>query len=612
MSVISENNLAERTRKMVESNTRQTLENLSVSTEDQILQHPPSIHPSKYIPNIVDKYDIKITYLAPTKFQRRKVVKKCSELGIDVHHVRSEKEKCESYNGNYGEVYSKYIRDKIEDNLISLGALHATGDLKCQLNGECPFTSTKDEIDLPEKEVLVGDPVIAYMDDVCENRRIFIDGVTGDEFISKIDKPTKELEAYFQDHTPFSSYTDFIRNRNRKTLLEKQLRQKFDASERDPNRVLNGEHPLAPLIFFGLQHTVELNNGWETTYKLVSREVGENEKAHFPANRYKNGVEIWSGLQLDYRRHRVVRDPGTEPTDDTIYLLDIPDFSSSKGLIGLDIDPVKRVWDICYGTNFQIERVLNTDETKEFLQDVMNVSVIQTADSLKPYDGTNVTPGRDASLTLWAEAEYGQKPIVVTTKNAIEDFYREKQPELLEKDVESYRQYRKGHRLIDLDEPVIIANGAPRPRNEEFQMLGAFQGESVPGDSDSNNSFGEIGNEIRHQFMHSRVGRAVTNFEGRGATIILNTTAHPDWLPDPKIPSSDPMNILPDNASAKRKIVRTLRDQDSPMTINGIVEKADVAETSARNAVDELKNEGWIIIEKEGGPPFRHQWVIES
>jgi hypothetical protein len=221
-----------------------------------------------------------------------------------------------------------------------------------------------------------------------------------------------------------------------------------------------------------------------------------------------------------------------------------------------------------------------------------------------------VTPGRDASIAIWATAEFGKAPIVVSTKNAL-GRYRSKQPDLLTTDAKKDIQYRRGGSVITNNAPVVILNGSPRPPNEEFQLWGALAGKSVPDSPNQQGSFGQNGDEIRRQFCESRVGKWATRFDSRNGVVILNTTAVPEWLQDSQLVTGEsPTNVLPDNGNGQRAVARYLRENSGTwVTMNGIQTGAGVSENTVRRARDSFINQEWVAKHAtEGRKPNEYSW----
>lgn len=587
------------------SDTKSLLTEAIKKNGDFLIQPPPTIHPERFLPEIVANHDVTVTYLTLSRSRRERMVRRCTQRGLSVQHITSNKEACESYNGTHGEEYADRIKTLYEDQNTSLGHLHETGDLRCQPG--CPFTS-KSSHKQQQSDMFVGPPVIAYMDMVRDDRTVIVQGITGDEYVTTIESPAKQLSSYLTNETKFSGYSEFIQRRG--LALENYTRCLLRPDRLDIERAVEAEgHVLAPLATFGISNMEELNNDWETTYYY--RRFGDYGR---PMNRYSGPVDRWAVANCDYDRHRVVRNPGKQPEGDTLHVLRVPEFSTTNGVVGLDVAPNMEMWRTSYSENLTRRRVFEPRQTSSFLRKTMDISIVQTADSYKPYDGRAVTPGRDVSVTLWANAEFGSKPILISTKNALTEIYPDKVPELLDRDVSAPRQYRGDDRPIAQQSPVIVAHGAPRPPNSVFQMWGAFRGESVPATSNSNNSFGEVGDKIRRQLMHSRVGQAVANLgeNGRGATIVLNTTAVPRWLRPTSSSNIDPTTILPENAHAKRKVARYLRacaHNGESATIDEVVDKEGVSESTVRDAMDIFTTEDWVTKHSTGRFPTEYEWV---
>jgi hypothetical protein len=163
---------------------------------------------------------------------------------------------------------------------------------------------------------------------------------------------------------------------------------------------------------------------------------------------------------------------------------------------------------------------------------------------------------------------------------------------------------------------VITVNGSPRPQNQECQRWGALIGKAVSDPNPKQNqSFGKVGKEILYQFSEARVAKLATRFTGNGATVVLNTTAAPDWLRSGRLVTSvSPTNIFDGGANAQRNVARYLREQGTSgnsMTVNKIATETGVSVTSVRKARDTLVSEGWVQKnEKQGRQPDEYLWVV--
>ena len=578
--------------------------------ENVLVQPAPTVHPERLIPELVDAHDLRSVYTAPTKRQLARIEQRFNDYGVPTQRVRSQYDLCDSYSGAHGDDVEQRVKAHIKEG-ATLGNLHEDGGLPCQPG--CPFGGRK-----PPKyteQVILANPRHIHMDRILEGRHVFTCSLRGDAYITTIDNPPKALDSYIAGNTDFTGYRDLIRNRDTgrppfPPFVSKYPFNSFEPS--DPDKEFGYDidkdgHHLAPLAVFGLLHSEELPNGWETSYHRRKSDLGSPT----PTYQVNHGPNPFEVVGLDYQRHRVVRKPGESPKDDTLYVLKVPDYSKANSVVAFDVAPTPWMWNLYYGTDFDYQRVYSDDETAEFLRDEMGVEVVQTATSRKPYEGKNVTPGRDASIAVWATAEFGKAPIVVSTKNAL-GCYRSKQPDLLMTDAKAGIQYRRGESVITEDEPLVILNGSPRPPNEEFQLWGALAGKSVPDSPNQQGSFGRVGDEVRHQFSEHRVGKWATRFTSKNATIILNTTAVPEWLQDSRLVTHEsPTNVLRDNASGRRAVARYLRDVGGTrVTMNDIQTEANVSENTARRARDSLIGQGWVAKHPtKGREPTEYSWV---
>ncbi|WP_338740209.1 hypothetical protein [Haloplanus salilacus] len=583
--------------------------------EEVLVQPPPTIHPEKLVPKLVAAHDLCAVYTAPTKRQLARIEQRFNNNGVTTQRVRSQYDLCGSYSGAHNNDIEERVKDHIERG-ATLGNLHEDRKLPCQPG--CPFGGRNPP---PfTEQVILAHPKHIYMDRILEDRHIFTCSLRGDAYITELDNPPKKLNSYIDTNTDFIDYRDFMRNRDMNCppfapFLSDYPFNSFEPS--DPDKEFGYDidkdgHHLAPLAVFGLLHSEKLPNGWETSYHRRESNLGSPTPTH-QVNQGPNPFEV---VGLDYQRHRVVREPGETPEDDTLYVLKVPNYSKAKNVVAFDIAPTSWMWNLYYGADFDHQRVYSDDETAEFLHQEMDTTVIQTATRRKPYDSSyhnqnrSFTPGRDASIAVWATGEFGKRPHIVSTNKGFRA-YDAKQPALLRDDAERGIQYRRGESVITDDAPLVILNGSPRPQNEEFQLWGALAGKSVPGSPNQQGSFGRVGDEVRHQFSESRVGKWATRFTSKDATLVLNTTAVPELLQDSRLVTyASPTDVLTENSSAKRKVARFLRQQAKEgerATIGEIESETGVSRQTIYTARDDFEDEGWITA-YHSERPTEYEW----
>jgi len=493
-------------RKHAVAKTRELLLRGPQQDENVLVQPPPTVHPERLIPELVAAHDRQAVFIAPTDSQLKQVKRRCRSLNLSTREISSPYQKCPTYAGKHSNTAKERLRSAVKQ--VPLGRLHKTWDLPCCPN--CPFREWK-RPDITE-QVVLANPRHAYISGILEGRVVFTCSLRGDAYITKIENPPQAFDSYLEKNTHFSGYQDFILNRDseRAPSMWDYEDGTLDPSTDDEEfgyAIDKDGHHLAPQAVFGLIYTEKLDNGWETSHYYERDEYGNC----FRTDSRKHGPNTFKIVGLGYGRNRVVRQPGETLEDDTIYVLEVPDFTNAKSVIAFDVAPTPWMWKLYYGTNFDHRRVYSDDETAEFLRNAMGIEVVQTATSRKPYEGNNVTPGRDASIAVWATAEFGKHPFIVSTKNAL-GRYRSKQPALLNADAKDGIQYRRGGSVISENEPLVILNGSPRPPNEEFQLWGALAGKSIPASPNQQGSFGQVGDEVRHQFSEARVAEWATRF----------------------------------------------------------------------------------------------------
>lgn len=574
--------------------------------EDVLVQSVPTVHPEEYIPEIVAANDLKAVFIAPTHNQLDQMERRCSNQGLTTRNIRTNYDKCPSYKGNCGKTTKQGVRESIKRG-ATLGALHSTGDLPCCPS--CPFA--KQNRPAFTEQVILAHPVHAYMSDILKDRVVFTCALRGSAYITEIENPSQALDPYIKANTNFTGYSDLIKNSRNGLNIRSIIQSDLKPGTRDKEfgyDIESDGHHLAPQATFELKHRVELDNGWETSYHRRERAPGHRP----PTNGRIGNTNLFEVVNIDYDRVRTVRKPGKRPSEDTIYVLDVPDFREAESVVAFDVSPIRLMWNTYYGINFDLERVYSDDKTVTFLQNEMDVEVYQTADSRKPYDGNKVTPGRDESIAIWTTAEFG-KPICVTTKNAINAY--PSGPISVQNWVNRFVKYREGSKIISTGSPVILVNGSPRPNDETLKKWGALIGRSVQRSKNSTTKFGSVGDKIRHQFSESRVAESATRFTDKDTTIILNTTAVPDWLGSNQLASeASPTDVIASNGTGHKQVAHYLySNSGNSKTKREIQNNANVSGSTERNALNVFLNQGWVVRRSyPGRQPNEYTWKTQS
>jgi hypothetical protein len=294
----------------------------------------------------------------------------------------------------------------------------------------------------------------------------------------------------------------------------------------------------------------------------------------------------------------------------------------AKSVIGLDGTPLTidsdefvsnaPEWSNAVGVNFRHEKILTNEERADYIANTLNHTYINTAPGLKPYSsGRYNDPIEDEIVLREITEKYGNgSPPVVTTSKKVADEYE--QLGFKSKGIADEFEYPGNLRGTNeyADTRLAAQLGSTHHGDFEVARRAAWLGETIdPEGRGRDRDYGsEIGNKVVEQMREQQTLQNVLRFgrDGGGATIILHTSAYPDWLPVAGEGSISPWN------DGMKQIAEAWQDlADEGVTTQDVAEHdaVDVTERTVLSNLHQLSDElGLLECEDDPDDGRRNLW----
>ncbi len=465
---------------------------------------------------------------------------------ITVETIPSPNRHCETFqNNNSGDtqkakrLYAKGVSAKelhIKRNNISMPC--HTEDSPCEyIKKRNNLNSNSSSID-----ILVGNHQHAYNPRYLLDRVVVFDEFNPSPFIERFpsgdsnlsDDPSELISTFLQsvDEIPLDTITDIIEARVRKGEDYKTTLDWFierGAGQQTVKKVLD--------INSSPYNTVHKLSGFLTCSLLTMEKIGPDmEIAYDP--------ELWEDLGVNSDL-RCVRDRNSGE----ILVLDPPSLETAKQVVGLDAVPVKRLWNIVFGCEFDKKQVLERETIGRYLREGLEIDLVQVTEGRHPYSSGRISP-RDLQRLALVRTIEGRKFPIISRKRALENYQSKnwfrKCIEPAENGENNYRAQNYGSVLSSnrfKNESIGFISGNPYPGDHVVKRWCALCGESTqPNRNDDETGRTELqfntdmGEKIYRHFTHDLVFQAILRF-GRSpeesnetSRVYVNTSASPEWL----------------------------------------------------------------------------------
>ncbi|QAY20185.1 hypothetical protein [Halorubrum ezzemoulense] len=493
-------------------------------------------------------------------------VKKCKEFSLSYHKIPVPHDECPSFQNDKHGLKELYNRG------ISAKELHDRLELPC--NGSCPYIQSLNQ-DLSDIDVLIGNPKHAYNPNYLKNRIAVKDEFSENEYEIEYHKPRELVNRfiYSVDSFPLNSFTEIREATQKETAKVVNWFQEYDVY-RDTETALNPEeyHVHAPLLTYALLRGIEVNDGWEKTDTQfadlvgVETHIGDNAKVVFDEDR------------------------------ESMYLLNPPDFDSANGFIGLDGTPIPEMWDCATGLELEHIQVLSEEQKERYITDILNLEIIQVTDYKRYYQNSNnIAVNQDTSLAYSIQQKEGEKPGVITSKKAIQEY---------DEEIEEYANIHKDENGNYLHFGTMLSSnqfenkqlgfvtGMRNYGDEYVFKWGSYLNKSVSVDRSGDETEYQFGNENFNVFPLYRNLTLQDVFRfGRNkkpTTVYVNTSGLPNWVPVDR-------EELDTQSSSERNVIEYLSSCGNVgANTKEIEDNTDMSKRNIQIIVNKLENKGKI------------------
>lgn len=281
--------------------------------------------------------------------------------------------------------------------------------------------------------------------------------------------------------------------------------------------------------------------------------------------------------------------------EDTMYLLNPPNFDLADGFLGLDGTPTPAMWRIATGLDLTHRDVLKECEKQKYVSDVLNQTIIQTNDDLKPYQNDakgRITAPKDTEIVYWIHQKEGENPGLITSKKAIDSVYSEYNNGELFDYVDTPRNFSNVLSYQGFaDKHLGFVSGSRHYGDPYIKKWGAYANEAVTSNGKRGNakSYGEFGDKI-HRHMKRQTLQDVLRFgrDTESTTVYVNTATLPDWVP------SEVADLVLFSEDAREVAEHLQQKGGAGGTVNEIVSATSVNERSARKRAEALVEKGFV------------------
>jgi len=469
----------------------------------------------------------KILYLTSLNRLKKDAIKRCKKFGLSYHRIPVPHDECPSFkNDKYGKELREFYRRSIPAK-----ELHEKLDLPCC--GSCPYMGELEK-DVSGYDVLIGNPKHAYNDNYLQDRIVVKDEFSEGEYEIKYENPRELVNRFIQSVKtfPLNSFAEIQKEKN--TIEGARALQWFQDYDvyRDTETALNPEeyHAYAPLLAYSLLSGIEVNPGWEKTETRFSQDdeidthIGDNAQVVFDSER------------------------------EVMYLLNPPNFESADGFIGLDGTPIPEMWDTATGLDLEHIQILNDREKKRYITDILNLEIKQVTDHKRYYQNrNNIAVNQDTSLAYSIQQKEGDKPGLITSKKAIQE-YDSEIGEYTDKSL-NFARVLSSNKFKE--KKLGFVTGMRNYGDDYVYKWGCYLNKDVSVDRSGDETEYQFGDESFNIFPLYRNLTLQDVFRfGRNeqpTTVYVNTSGLPEWVPV----THEELNT---HSRSKLAVIRYLRD----------------------------------------------------
>ena len=522
--------------------------------------------------------------------------------------------------------------------------IHFHSDFHTPCGESCPYLDTLTRLDegIHDIDLLIGHHSHIQRRRYIEDRIVFLDEFHPDPFVKRFpdetttirDPPGETIESFLnalaEEETDFPSrirdLTDLVEARFDPELRSEAIcwfqewgvdrssaEQEFDFY-RPSTAQYDYRNLWAPFITFGMLCMERLGPGLEVA-------------PHPNGDRKEDWLESDLAPGAKCLRNR---DSGQ------IFVLDPPDVSHAKQVIGLDAIPNVTLWNQLYvpETGFEHRRVISREHMTDYLESALNMSTIQIGGGMHHYAAGEISP-LDKDRLEYIRAVEGRRFPLISSRNAllayadkglIEDYVTTWDEPIDGSSLDSrlFEDHKALHFALVRSSNVFekedlgVVMGTPYPGDDLVRIWAGFCGEYVNSSNTGEaKTFGEFGDAIFRHFCHDQVVQAVLRFgrhesiwQGDGSTIYLSSLAVPDWFEASKTVKVQSKNTLEVIA---KELIKSARSDSGPPggweRVGTVHEKvtsaneefADMTKDTTRSGLRELVDLDLVNVREKSG-----------
>jgi hypothetical protein len=589
----------------VREKTETTIRDACDAAGPVIVEAPPASGKTHNSVSLVaDGYNV--LYLARRRDLYEEAEKKATEIKEEtgaeftVETVPSPHNHCDTFTDCSGSANS--LAEKLYDMGLSGPELHSDETditMPCQSDIPCEYMKKHRRLmtEPGSVDLLIGNHKHAYNRRYTKDRIVIFDEFNRSAFQTRFttgsrvdDDPTKIIGAFLRNvpEIPCTDVTDLIEARTRKDDVYEQTMEWFRTNK------ANIETSREILPISTKPHEISNVLAAFLTCSVLQME----DKGSGLALAYE--PDLWDEVGVK-TESRCVRDRNTG----AMSVLQPPDWENHQEIqvIGLDALPVTRLWNVALGCEFERETIIPREKMSKYLQQGLNMDIIQVTENQHPYSGGRVSPIDNVRFAL-ARIIAEQPFPLITRKQALESYRGEPWlSDCVQSDdqnnlrVKTYgnvlssnefeddtvgfisgNPYPGDHVVIELctlcDEPTEIIRATGSDGDDADDEGASDQDEKPSRGFEISTAFGE---EMYRHKTPNQVFQAILRF-GRttdsdvNSTVFVNTAAVPSWL------SPRTLTIWR-HASHHKKV----------LVLEALIQAADSDDTFSQQTVQTLK-----------------------
>lgn len=530
------------------------------------------------------------------------------ERGLSTKTLPSVWRTCGCFTGDHGQeirdTVRRWYRRGATGKEIHVLYESATGvQIPCEHDGSCGFKQAW-EGDFDEYDILLGSYVHGYVSSAVNGRTVVIDEYPRDAFETVIgsERLSRAISSFLSGRRalPFADMTDLLENRSDDMKRAKALEALGPPESNGEEAILNEDgHADVAAAVYTLLATAgpegeQYDNGWErATIPRTEGDVGAFDR--------ENG---------------------------SFHLLRRPVFTYARNVVALDGTPSPRLWHTVQRKRLKHTRILSDVERREYLNECLNMTFVQTTDAMKPYNSRrNVWTEQDATLLEAIEAAHAAAPALISTLTGVSEyedrglFRLGEHGELVDSGglvsaVAHYGNLKGSNRFKTTRLGAVF--GSNHFGDGFIQKWGAFAGAEVDRDPENNrgaelryvetnpdvpDTLDGIGQAIYRDMTEGETLQAALRFgrDGRGATVYLHTAALPPLLSHPDVARQG--RVLSVYSDGKVAVLESLGDMDTSDGVKAdvVAEGTELSARHARRVLGELVDDGILEVEPGAG-----------